>query len=361
MRRFGIGGNGLRDIFILVLGAVFFRAEYLLFARIFNGDAEVFWDLLIYHFFFLLLVLFIGCVWFLFFKSDRRNFLFFSLFFIPLGFFGVAGYALFYVLHKINTCVGKTNEEYYEEFFGKDGGSSRFIFHDNIVSGKMISPPMKDITAFRDILSCGSLADRQKVVMAIVSDFSPAFSPILLDAAHDKHSQIKAMAMAAVSAIKNRYLQRSIVLFHRMEERKGDPVAISEYAEFMDNYAYMGLLDKNSEREALVKAVDAYISLYNAGYDKLSVIYRIVRGYIRLSRYTDAYDWIQKYRSSGMEDSSALEDWNIECLFELRMFNVLKEKAAERLDKIKNSGDIDRYPKDYIQALALWKGAVGND
>jgi len=357
--RLRINGNGWRDIFILLLGGFFLKVEYSLFMRIFNGDAEVFFDLLVFHFFFSLIALFIGGVWMLFFRGDRRNYLFFSLFFIPLGFFGIVGYALFYVLHKINTCIGKTNEEYYEEFFGK-GGSSRFIFHDNIVGGKMISPSMKDITSFRDVLSCGSLAERQKVVMAIVSDFSPAFSSVLLDATHDKHSQVRSMAMTAVSAIKKRYVQRSIVLFNRMKDRPGDGAAILEYAEFMDNYAYMGLLDKNSERDILGKAVDAYISLYDAGYDKLSVIYRIVRGYIRLSKYHDAYDWIQKYRALGMGESSALEDWNIECLFELRMFDALKEKATERLDKIRNSGDVDRYPKDYIQALALWKGASDN-
>jgi len=211
------------------------------------------------------------------------------------------------------------------------------------------------VQPFVDVIEHGALAQKQAVVALIAKHFRPAFAPALRRALRDPQNAVRVQAATAVSLIEAQATTSAMDLERQRQERPGDAAILLKLARHEDGYAFTGLLDAGREAESRARAVEAYHAYIAIVRDDATALHELGRLLARCGRYVEALDCFEQVLR--YDDSATARLWTMECLFHLRRFADLRQRArdsAQALSHVPGS-----LPLETAQVLRLWApGAV---
>ncbi|HQZ37478.1 MAG TPA: hypothetical protein PLH72_00460 [Vicinamibacterales bacterium] len=209
-------------------------------------------------------------------------------------------------------------------------------------------PAEQHVTPFLDVLSFGSISQRQSVVAIIAQQFNPAFAPALRAALCDQHNVIRVQAATAIAKIENEFLERSIRLEKATREAPDDPAAVLALANHCDDQAFAGLLDGTREEECRVKAAAGYRRFLESRPVDGTVRFRLARLQQRRGRWHEAEPLFRQLVTAGHPGA---DHWLMENLFAQGRYGEVRALVAAH----SAAPDTGLLP-EVAATVALWKG-----
>lgn len=209
-------------------------------------------------------------------------------------------------------------------------------------------PVERHVTPFLDVLSFGTIPQRQSVVAIIAQQFHPVFAPALRAALCDEHNVIRVQAATAIARIENEFLARSIELEAAVREAPDDPSAALALAVHCDDQAFAGLLDATREEECRVKAAAGYHRYLESRPQDDAVRFRLARLQQRRKLWNEAEPLLRQLVHAGHPGAC---HWLMENLFEQGRYADVRALAAA----YPAASDADLLP-EVSATVALWEG-----
>lgn len=209
-------------------------------------------------------------------------------------------------------------------------------------------PVEQHVTPFLDVLSFGTIPQRQSVVAIIAQQFHPAFAPALRAALCDQHNVIRVQAATAIARIENEFLARSIELETAVREAPDDPAAALALAAHCDDQAFAGLLDATREEECRVKAAAGYQRYLESRPQDDGVRFRLARLQQRRRSWSEAEPLFRQLLDAGHPGAC---HWLMENLFAQRRYADVRALAAAH----PSASDTSLLP-EVSATFALWEG-----
>ncbi len=213
------------------------------------------------------------------------------------------------------------------------------------------------VTAFSDVLSFGSLQQKQDLIALVSSQFRPAFGPVLKRALHDDHSAIRVQAATAMSKLENTILQRTMELTRQVRANPGDTEALRALAQHYDGCLFCGILDTRREEDFLTEALAVYRECLAREPGDLSTRLAAGRLLLRSKRFREAAECFQQAAAPDSEKPQAAL-WYMESLFQLGRFAEIRRLARDWESRHASSAE---YPPEALQAVRLWAGVRAAD
>jgi polysaccharide biosynthesis protein PelE len=162
-----------------------------------------------------------------------------------LGPIGAVGSLLTLVLARRYMRRALPFEEWYASLFPDTRETENRKMVDRIAASE--GRETEAVTVFSDVLSFGSLQQKQDLIALVSSQFRPAFGPVLKRALQDDHSAIRVQAATAMSRLENTILQRTMELTRQVRANPGDTEALRALAQHYDGCLFCGILDPRRE------------------------------------------------------------------------------------------------------------------
>lgn len=206
------------------------------------------------------------------------------------------------------------------------------------------------VTPFLDVLSFGSVQQRQAVVAIIAQQFRPAFAPALRAALRDEHNVIRVQAATAIARLEQEFLERTLELEAVVREAPQDPDAILALASHCDEQAFAGLFDQTREETCRTQAADGYARYLELRPDDAAVELRLARLQLRRGRLDDAEPRLQRLSQAGHPNARL---WLMETLFAQRRWRELRRVASGC-----DTQSAAELPVEASAAIELWAGGL---
>ncbi len=273
-----------------------------------------------------------------------------------LGPIGATGTLLTLGLYVLYARSSTSFREWYEALFPEEDSKFSAYLAEQIASGQGEAAVRTGVASFLDVLSFGTLQQKQTVITLIADHFQPSFAPGLRRALNDPNNALRVQAAAAIAQIENNFLARSLELSAVARESPGDPIALKALARHYDDYAYTGILDGKREQDSWEKALEVYrqyLKLQPGDFEARRSIGRIQ---FRMGKFSEAAAWLEESLREGIFSPQLLM-WYLECLFRLGRFEELRRLARSHSGNLEASGEL---PIQAVKAVALWAG-MGSD
>lgn len=206
------------------------------------------------------------------------------------------------------------------------------------------------VGSFSDILSHGSVTQRQAVVSAIAARYQPSFAPSLQRALRDPDTTVRMMAAAAIERLETRHLEASMAFESAWAQAPEDPMAALRLAQHYDAYANSGLIDAVRTRRALERALEMYQLAGERRPDDPLIAQSVLRVLTRLHREEDALQSFGPILEAGAAPAT-MSSWLLECLFRRRRYTELRQHARALMGRER---DFDTLTTQAQQAVGLW-------
>jgi len=269
-----------------------------------------------------------------------------------VGPFGAAGTLLTLLLHSFYRTRTTSFETWYLSLFPEDERNAAQDLYDLLITGRDVSAEHTSVASFTDVLSFGSVEQKQAVITLLARRFRPAFAPALRLALGDPNPSVRVQAATAAAQIENEFLITALKLEAAMRRRPRDLETHWTAARHLDDYAYSGLLDPQRESENRLKALTIYrhcLELEPAHAEARAAVARIL---MREGRIAECEAWIADAMARGAA-LPKMQDWRLECLYRLGRYGELREAAAERADELARQPGA---PQPVKEAVDLWAG-----
>lgn len=208
------------------------------------------------------------------------------------------------------------------------------------------------VTAFSDVLSFGSLQQKQDLIALVSSQFRPAFGPVLKRALQDDHSAIRVQAATAMSKLENTILQRTMELTRRVRANPGDTEELRALAQHYDGCLFCGILDARREEDLLADALAVYRECLTREPGDLATKLAAGRLLLRSKRFGDAAKYFHEAADPDLGLAQAAL-WYMESLFQLGRFGEIRRLARDWASRRASSAE---YPPEVMEAVRLWAG-----
>src|SRR5262249_37068177 len=109
-----------------------------------------------------------------------------------------------------------------------------------------------------DVLTFGTHAQKQALLTMVMSDFKPAFASVLRAALNDANNAIRVQAATGITKIENDFMSRAMALSRFVADEPDNSELLKKIARHFDDYAYIGLLDPDREKDCREKALQYY-------------------------------------------------------------------------------------------------------
>ena len=209
-------------------------------------------------------------------------------------------------------------------------------------------PAEQRVTPFLDVLTFGSVPQRQAIIAIIAQQFDPAFAPALRAALRDEHNVVRVQAATAIARLENQFLERSLELEAAVRQTPDDAEAVLALATHHDNQAFTGLLDSTREKECRVKAVAGYQRYLQQRPDDLSTQFRLARLQLRRGQIAEATPLLQQLAGRG---HGTARFWLMESLFAEGRYAELRAVVADTM-----SAEQANLPPELASTVELWAG-----
>ncbi len=205
------------------------------------------------------------------------------------------------------------------------------------------------VTSFVDVLTFGSVPQRQAAIAIMVQQFDPAFAPALRAALRDEHNVIRVQAATAIARLEQEFFERTVELEAGIARAPGDAETILALARHCDDQAFAGLLDPNREQTCRVRAAELYTRCLQLRPGDLAIEFRLARLQLRRGLAADAGPRFRHLAEAGYPAATL---WLMECLFAEGRYGQMREAATGA-----RPDDVERMTPDVKATLALWTGA----
>ncbi len=269
-----------------------------------------------------------------------------------LGPIGAAGTLMTLGLYVLYAGSSTPFKEWYEALFPEEESKFSVYLAEQIASGQGEAAVRTGVASFLDVLSFGTPQQKQAVITLIADHFQPSFAPALRRALNDPSNAVRVQAAAAIAAIENNFLARSLELSAAAQERPGDPAALKALARHYDDYAYTGILDGRREQDSREKALEVYRQYLKLQPSDLEARCSMGRILFRMEKFSEAAAWLEESLREGISSPQLLL-WYMECLFRLGRFEELRQLARSHAVDLEESGEL---PLEAVEAVALWAG-----
>jgi hypothetical protein len=209
-------------------------------------------------------------------------------------------------------------------------------------------PAEQRVTPFLDVLTFGSVPQRQAIIAIIAQQFDPAFAPALRAALRDEHNVVRVQAATAIARLENQFLERSLELEAAVRKTPDDADAVLALATHHDNQAFTGLLDSTREQECRVKAVTGYQRYLQQRPDDLTTQFRLARLQLRRGEIADATPRLRQLARRG---HGTARYWLMESLFAEGRYAELRAVVADTM----SVEQADLSP-ELASTVELWAG-----
>ncbi len=210
------------------------------------------------------------------------------------------------------------------------------------------------LASFADVLSFGSLSQKQDLIALIGRHFQPAFGAVLKRALSDDHSAIRVQAATAMSRIENSLLERTIELTNQVRANPHDAAALRALAQHYDQSLFCGILDARREEELIEDALAVYRECLAHEPDDLATRLAAGRLLLRSKRFQEAAEAFAPSAHPGSASPQAAL-WRMESLFQLGRFGEIRQLAHVWAAQPDTSAG---YPVEATEAVRLWAEAL---
>ena len=245
-----------------------------------------------------------------------------------LGPFGPGGTLFVMISREASKRRALSFKEWYASLFPEQESTFAEDIYDRIVATRQESTLGTKVIPFVDVLTTGSVPQKQTVISLVTKHFHPTLAPTLLRALQDEANAVRVQAASSMAQIENRFNVKEQELTKAFKERPSDENLMRELAAHFDEYAHTGLLDKTRESEYRGKALDLYRKLVEIepGDEKLRL--SIGRLLVRNEAYAEAIEWLQDLVHPGVDCQPRALMWMMECLYRLKRWSELKSLAT---------------------------------
>src|SRR5262249_46794320 len=124
--------------------------------------------------------------------------------------------------------------------------------------GMSVPPAKSRVEPFQDILSGGTVLQKQMAIAKITRYFRPSFAPLLRQASQDANAAGRVQAATALAKLEHDFTLQAMQMTKAQKASPEDRAAQIKLATLYDNYAQAGLLDEESQRSLREKAAAIY-------------------------------------------------------------------------------------------------------
>jgi polysaccharide biosynthesis protein PelE len=261
---------------------------------------------------------------------------------------GGAGVCMAMALERVHARHATSLDEWHASLFPPTGIDEQAELWRRIGQRAHDQPAAADITPFLDVLTFGSVPQRQAVIAIIAQQFDPAFAPALRAALRDEHNVIRVQAATAIARLEQQFFERTVELETRIAGSPEDADAVLALASHYDDQAFAGLFDPSRELQCRVKAADLYAQRLELRPDDQATEFRMARLLLRRGLVADAEP---RFRRLATAAYPAATLWLMECLFALGRYDQLRQTAVSaRVD------DARPMAPDVQATLDFWAG-----
>jgi hypothetical protein len=169
-----------------------------------------------------------------------------------------------------------------------------------------------DVTSFLDILTFGSVPQRQTAIGIMAQQFKPEFSPALRAAVRDEHNVIRVQAATAIARLEQQLFERTVALEATVARDASNASAVLALAGHFDDQAFAGLFDPTREAMCRTRAAELFARYLEVRPVDQAVELRLARLLLRQGRATDAEPRLRRLAEAGHRTARL---WLMECLF----------------------------------------------
>lgn len=260
-----------------------------------------------------LVVLAVSGAWLL--GPHRRRTRYATLLWVSLAAFGPlggAGVLLALLFERHHARRATSLEQWHETLFPPAHDLEQAELWRRIGQRDHDQPGEQDVTPFLDILSFGSVPQRQATIAIIAQQFDPAFAPALRAALADEHNVIRVQAATAIARLEHQFFERTLELEAALDKAPGDVDAMLALATHHDAQAFAGLFDPAREQSCRVKAAELYERYLRQHPDDDATEFRMARLLLRRGRAVEAEPRFRRLAEAGHPTARL---WLMECLF----------------------------------------------
>jgi hypothetical protein len=270
---------------------------------------------------------------------------------ITAGPFGVIICLIASLTYALCAARAPTPSEWIESLFEREADSESTRISERILLGLDDHEEAEKVEPFRDILTGGTVLQKQMATAKIARYFRPQFAPLLLQAAKDSNAAVRVQAATALAKIERDFMMRYIKLENTLKQlSNNNPLKIA-LAELYDDYAYTGLLDENNRQSLREKAIDIYKACL-ATRDNQDWRIRLARLYLRQEQPQEACDCLAPLVKSPQVSQRAVH-WYMEALFRLKQYDDLRAIAGTAASYAKQTSDDVTF--DETTSVFVWR------
>jgi len=263
-----------------------------------------------------------------------------------MGAFGASGCLLIAVSVFCRRKATRSFQDWYDALFPEQEERVSERVYDR-VKGQLDEESVEP-ASFADLVRHGSREEKQGVLAIVSKKFKPSFAPILHIALRDQENAVRVQAATAIAIIESNFAERIVSLTSEAED---DAATRLKKAQLYDDYAFTGLLDSERESDNRVKAREGYEAHLESHVDDKDTMLALGRLLLRSRRFEEAAPWLE--RALGGDDAPLhLAVWYMECLYQLRRFDELRELTQRYQEQ--SPAQSTALPPPAFGAIRLW-------
>lgn len=223
--------------------------------------------------------------------------------------------------------------------------------YNNIVSGRESFATTTSVSSFTDIMSFGSHEQKQALIALLARRFKPQFAPALRYALVDSSSDMRVQAATAVAKIEKEYFAKWIALKASADAEVNRFEAHFALARHLDDYAFLGLLDKEREIVFQNQALESYQQCQKLATNNMDLSVAMGRLLVRQGEILEAIKIFESLSPASLTVSGVF--WYGQCLFIQKRYGDLRQLLAEwESTKQQDSSDL---PEKLLGVIGLWQ------
>lgn len=218
------------------------------------------------------------------------------------------------VVHDNGRKRALSPEQWLASLLPPETASAYAGLHERLTFGLERHAETAHVQPFQDILTGGTILQKQMAIARIARHFHVPFTPLLRQAVRDENPAVRVQAATALARIERDFTARCIRL---EKELAGLPAHRQcDLAQVCDEYAHTGLLDENGSHALRMKAAGIYEACL-AQEDTPDLRLKLARLYLRLGRPEEACRVLRETVESGTRATPSAVLWYLEALFRL--------------------------------------------
>ncbi len=280
----------------------------------------------------------------------RRQAILHAMMATVLGPVGSAGTFLCTVFETCFRPFASPFSEWFDSIFQEDEQDRMAAFVDRLMVSDDPVNAAQRVTSYNDILSRGSIEQKQAIIGLIGRRFSPAFAPALRQALQDPVPSVRVQAASATAAIEGRYSERLAQLADRAAWPGATQDDLRSVANYLVEFAESGIAEAQRCDEAFETALRHFDALLVSNPNDAAVLLSSAKILLRDGKALKAHRRLQR-ASVSIGISAEIATLQIEALIQLGRFHDLRALAKQWRGRFSSSG---REGHRLETALTLW-------